>query len=162
MELLLAIIPPVQAAAQYLAQGTDFNVTDDGIKYLAAGLAMGLGAVGPALAIGNLVGRAMDALGRNPEALPAIQVNMILGLAFAEAIGIYALVVAVMIGFVIAFDILGILPAMMLLCFGLPILWGERRLHLVIPYAIIFPLAIYGLFAIVLRVHFEPSPLVFW
>ena len=93
MELLLAIIPSVQAAGQYLAQGTDFNVTDDGIKYLAAGL-------GPAWAIGNLVGRAVDALGRNPEALPAIQVNMILGLAFAEAIGIYALVVAVMIGFV--------------------------------------------------------------
>lgn len=69
---------------------------------------------------------------------------------------------AVMIGFVIAFDILGILPAMMLLCFGLPILWGERRLYLIIPYAIIFPLAIYSLFAIVLRVHFEPSPLVFW
>lgn len=69
---------------------------------------------------------------------------------------------AVMIGFVIAFDILGILPAMMLLCFGLPILWGERRLYLVVPYAIVFPLAIYGLFAIVLRVHFEPSPLVFW
>ncbi|KPJ50334.1 MAG: ATP synthase subunit C [Dehalococcoidia bacterium SM23_28_1] len=70
------------------------------MKYLAAGLAMAFGAIGPALAIGNLVGRAMDALGRNPEALPAIQVNMILGLAFAEAIGIYALVVAVMIGFV--------------------------------------------------------------
>jgi len=100
MELLLAIIPSVQAAAQYVAQGTDFNVTDDGIKYLAAGLAMGIGALGPAWAIGNLVGRAVDALGRNPEALPAIQVNMILGLAFAEAIGIYALVVAVMIGFV--------------------------------------------------------------
>jgi F-type H+-transporting ATPase subunit c len=100
MELLLAIIPPVQAAAQYLAQGTDFNITDDGMKYIAAGLAMGLGALGPAFAIGNLVGRAMDALGRNPEALPAVQVNMILGLAFAEAIGIYALVVAVMIGFV--------------------------------------------------------------
>jgi F-type H+-transporting ATPase subunit c len=46
------------------------------------------------------VGRALDALGRNPEAQPAIQTNMILGLAFAEAIGIYALVVAIMIGFV--------------------------------------------------------------
>ena len=69
---------------------------------------------------------------------------------------------AVMIGFVIAFEILGILPAMMLLCFGLPMLWGERRLYLIIPYAIIFPLAIYGLFVIVLGVHFEPSPLVFW
>jgi len=100
MELLLAIIPPLEAAARYLAQGTEFNISDDGMKYLAAGLAMGFGAVGPALAIGNLVGRAMDALGRNPEALPGIQVNMILGLAFAEAIGIYALVVAVMIGFV--------------------------------------------------------------
>jgi len=100
MELLLAIMPPLGAAAHYVAQGTSFNITDIGIKYLAAGLAMGFGAVGPALAIGNLVGRAMDALGRNPEALPAIQVNMILGLAFAEAIGIYALVVAVMIGFV--------------------------------------------------------------
>ena len=100
MEILLAITPPLQAAARYFAQGTDTGVTDIGVKYIAAGIAMGLGAFGPALAIGNLVGRAMEALGRNPEAQPAIQVNMILGLAFAEAIGIYALVTAVMIGFV--------------------------------------------------------------
>jgi len=100
MELLLAIMPPLGAAAHYVAQGTNLSITDNAIKYLAAGLAMGVGAMAPAWAIGNLVGRAMDALGRNPEALPAIQVNMILGLAFAEAIGIYALVVAVMIGFV--------------------------------------------------------------
>ncbi|MEE8369994.1 MAG: ATP synthase F0 subunit C [Dehalococcoidia bacterium] len=75
-------------------------MTDDGVKFIAAGIVMGLGALGPALAIGNLVGKAMEALGRNPEAQAAIQTNMILGLAFAEAIGIYALVVAVMIGFV--------------------------------------------------------------
>jgi F-type H+-transporting ATPase subunit c len=100
MEILLAIMPPVAEAARYVAQGTDTGVTDIGVKYIAAGIAMGLGAFGPALAIGNLVGRAMEALGRNPEAQPAIQVNMILGLAFAEAIGIYALVTAVMIGFV--------------------------------------------------------------
>ncbi len=100
MELLLAIMPPVAEAARYVAQGTDVTISDDGIKFIAAGIAMGLGAFGPALAIGNLVGRAMEALGRNPEAQPAIQVNMILGLAFAEAIGIYALVTAVMIGFV--------------------------------------------------------------
>jgi F-type H+-transporting ATPase subunit c len=100
MELLLAIIPPLEAAARYVAQQGGGNITDTGVKYLAAGLAMGIGAMVPAWAIGNLVGRAMDALGRNPEALPGIQVNMILGLAFAEAIGIYALVVAVMIGFV--------------------------------------------------------------
>lgn len=100
MDLLLAIVPPLQAAAQYLAQGTEVSVTDEGIRFLGAGIAMGLGAFGPAIAIGNLVGRAMEALGRNPEAQPVIQVNMILGLAFAEAIGIYALVTAVMIGFV--------------------------------------------------------------
>lgn len=69
---------------------------------------------------------------------------------------------AVMVGFVIAFDILGILPAMMILCFGLPIMWGEKRLSLIVPYAILFPLAIYWLFAVALGVHFEPSPLAFW
>ncbi len=64
---------------------------------------------------------------------------------------------AVMVAFVIAFDALGILPAMMLLCFGLPVLWGERRWHLIVPYAILFPAAIYGLFAKVLGVHFDPG-----
>jgi F-type H+-transporting ATPase subunit c len=72
----------------------------DGMKFIGAGLAIGFGALGPALAIGLLVGKAMEALGRNPDAAPIIQPNMILGMAFAEAIGIYALVVAVMIGFV--------------------------------------------------------------
>ncbi len=98
METLLALIPPLLEGARVVAQEGD--ITDDGVKFIAAGIAMGLGALGPALAIGNLVGRAMEALGRNPEAQPAIQTNMILGLAFAEAIGIYALVTAVMIGFV--------------------------------------------------------------
>ncbi|HUX86598.1 MAG TPA: ATP synthase F0 subunit C [Chloroflexota bacterium] len=66
---------------------------------LAAGLAIGLGAFGPGIAIGLLVGRAMEAIGRNPEAEPAIRLNMILGLAFAEAIAIYALVVALILKF---------------------------------------------------------------
>ncbi len=101
MDLLLALVPPVVEAVRHVAQEkTSFAVSDDGIKFIGAGIAMGLGAFGPALAIGNLVGRAMEALGRNPEAQPVIQTNMILGLAFAEAIGIYALVTAVMIGFV--------------------------------------------------------------
>lgn len=74
--------------------------TDEGLRFLGAGLAIGVGGAVPALAIGMLTGRAMEALGRNPEAQPVIQTNMILGIAFAEAIAIYALVVAVMIGFV--------------------------------------------------------------
>ncbi len=74
-------------------------MTDIGVKMLAAGLAIGLGALGPGLGIGLLVSRAMEALGRNPEAEPAIRLNMILGLAFAEAIAIYALVVALILKF---------------------------------------------------------------
>ncbi|MDP6824025.1 MAG: ATP synthase F0 subunit C [Dehalococcoidia bacterium] len=67
---------------------------------LAAGLAIGLGAIGPGLGIGMLAGKAMEALGRNPEAQGVIQQNMILAIAFAEAIAIYALVVAIIIIFV--------------------------------------------------------------
>jgi F-type H+-transporting ATPase subunit c len=74
-------------------------VTDVGLKMLAAGLAIGLGAIGTGLGIGILVSKAMEALGRNPEAEPAIRLNMILGLAFTEAIAIYALVVALILKF---------------------------------------------------------------
>ncbi len=72
----------------------------DGMKFIGAGMAIGFGALGPGIGIGYIVGKAMEALGRNPEAAEQIQPNMILGMAFAEAIGIYALVVAVMVGFV--------------------------------------------------------------
>ncbi|MFN8558873.1 MAG: ATP synthase F0 subunit C [Dehalococcoidia bacterium] len=73
---------------------------ENGAKFFAAALAIAVGGLGPALAIGMLVGKAMEALGRNPEAVGVLQTNMILGVAFAEAIAIYALVVAIMIGFV--------------------------------------------------------------
>ncbi len=72
----------------------------EGAKLIAAGLAMGIGAIGPGIGIGMLAGRAMEAIGRNPEARGYIQTNMILAIAFAEAIGIYALVVALIIKFV--------------------------------------------------------------
>ena len=73
---------------------------EEGLTKIAAGIAMGIGALGPALGIGLLASKAMEALGRNPEARGPIQQNMVLGLAFAEAIGIYALVVAIIILFV--------------------------------------------------------------
>ncbi len=76
------------------------EITDDGMRFIGAGIAIGLGSLGPALGIGLLTSKALEALGRNPEAQPVIQTNMILGIAFAEAVAIYALVVAVMIGFV--------------------------------------------------------------
>lgn len=67
------------------------------MRMLAAGLAMGLGAIGPGIGIGILGYGAMQALGRNPEARGAILTNMILAIAFAEAIAIYALIVAILI-----------------------------------------------------------------
>ena len=81
-------------------EAADNASTENAMKFLAAGVAMGLGAFGPAIGIGYLGGKAMEALGRNPEAAGPIQTNMILAIAFAEAIGIYALVVAILIGFV--------------------------------------------------------------
>ncbi len=67
---------------------------------LASALAIGLGAIGPGIGVGILAGKALEAIGRNPEAENKIRTNMILGLAFAEAIAIYALVVALIIKFV--------------------------------------------------------------
>tara|TARA_B100001750_G_C15487088_1_gene588954 strand:- start:1087 stop:1458 length:372 start_codon:yes stop_codon:yes gene_type:complete len=69
-------------------------------KVLAAGLAIGLGLLGPGIGIGILGASAMSAIGRNPEARGAILQNMILAIAFAEALGIYALIVAVILALV--------------------------------------------------------------
>jgi F-type H+-transporting ATPase subunit c len=68
-------------------------------KELASALAIGLGAIGPGLGIGILAAKALEAVGRNPEAAGKIQSMMILAIAFAEAIAIYALVVALIIKF---------------------------------------------------------------
>ena len=69
----------------------------EAIRMLAAGLAMGLGAIGPGIGIGILGYGAMVGLARNPEARGPIMTNMILAIAMAEAIGIYALVVAILL-----------------------------------------------------------------
>jgi len=63
---------------------------------------MGLGAIGPGIGLGIAVSKAMEALGRNPEASRAIFVPYTLGIALAEAIDIYALVVSLLLIFVVA------------------------------------------------------------
>ena len=75
-------------------------LSDTSVKALAAGLAIGLGVLGPGIGIGLLGSAAMNAIGRNPEARGPILTNMILAIAFAEALGIYALVVAAILLFV--------------------------------------------------------------
>ena len=61
---------------------------------LAKALAIGIGSLGPALGIGLIGMKAMEAIGRNPEASGKVFVPMLLGMAFAEAIAIYALIIA--------------------------------------------------------------------
>ena len=60
----------------------------------APGFTIAVGALLPALAIGLIGMKAMEAIGRNPDAQPKILPAMLLGMAFAEAIAIYALVIA--------------------------------------------------------------------
>jgi F-type H+-transporting ATPase subunit c len=66
----------------------------DTIAILTKGLVMGIGGIAPAVAIGLMGSKAMEAIGRNPEAAGKLFVPMLLGMAFAEAIAIYSLVVA--------------------------------------------------------------------
>jgi F-type H+-transporting ATPase subunit c len=68
-------------------------------KLIGAALAMGLGALGPGIGLGILASKALEAIGRNPEAQGKIQTTMILAIAVTEAVAIYALVVALMILF---------------------------------------------------------------
>ncbi len=71
----------------------------DAAKLISVAIAIGLGAIGPAIGIGMIGSKAVEALGRNPEAESQIRTAMILSLAFAEAVAIYALVVALILKF---------------------------------------------------------------
>ena len=68
-------------------------------KLIGMAIAAGFGVIGPGIGIGLIGGRAMDAIGRNPEASGKIVSNMILAIAFAEALGILAIVSAFIIKF---------------------------------------------------------------
>lgn len=71
----------------------------EAMKQIGAALAIGLGTIGPGIGIGLIGSRAMEAMGRNPEAAGTVQTNMILAIAFAESLGIFALVVALLLKF---------------------------------------------------------------
>jgi F-type H+-transporting ATPase subunit c len=72
----------------------------DSARLIGMALAAGLGVLGPAIGIGMIGGRAMEAIGRNPDASDKVVTNMILAIVFAEALGILALVVSFIIKFV--------------------------------------------------------------
>ncbi len=70
------------------------------LKALGAALAIGIGGIGPGIGIGIAVRGALEAIGRNPETEGAVRNTMILGAALAEAVAIYALLIALLIIFV--------------------------------------------------------------
>ena len=71
------------------------------MKMLAVGLTAGLGLLGPGLGIGMIGFAALQGIARNPEASGPIMTNMILVTAFCEAIGIYALIVAIILAMIV-------------------------------------------------------------
>ena len=71
----------------------------EAVKLIAVAFTISLGVIAPALAIGKIGSKAVEAIGRNPEAESAIRTNTVLAIAFAEAIAIYVLVVALILKF---------------------------------------------------------------
>jgi F-type H+-transporting ATPase subunit c len=75
------------------------ELNTESVKAIAMALAAAIGVFAPAIGIGMLVSKALEAIGRNPEAAPKIQATMFIGVAFVEALAIFALVVAFVIKF---------------------------------------------------------------
>lgn len=72
----------------------------ESMKFLAIAIVMAVGTICPAIAIGLIGSKGAEAISRNPEAASKVQTSMILAIAFAEAIAIYALVVSLILKFV--------------------------------------------------------------
>ena len=70
-------------------------------KALGAGLCMGIGAIGPGIGEGNAVGKALEGMARQPEASADLRSTMILGCAITETTGIYSLIIALLIMFLL-------------------------------------------------------------
>jgi F-type H+-transporting ATPase subunit c len=73
----------------------------EAMKYIGAALAIGLGAIGPGIGIGITVNGALNAFARNPDMSGQITTNMFIGMAFAEALAIFGLVISLILLFVI-------------------------------------------------------------
>jgi F-type H+-transporting ATPase subunit c len=69
-------------------------------KLLGAGIAMGVGALGPGLGLGMMIGKALESIARQPEVAGDIRTNMFIGIGVTEAVALYAFVVALILIFV--------------------------------------------------------------
>ncbi len=72
----------------------------EAVQLLATAFTISIGVLGPALAIGKIGGKAVEALGRNPEAENSVRTTMILAIVFAESLAIFTLVIALILKFI--------------------------------------------------------------
>ena len=87
--------------AQTVASGISGVHIAEAAKYIAAGLCMGIGAIGPAIGEGMAAAHALDGMARQPEMQGALLRTMVLGQAISETTGIYSLLIAIVLLFVI-------------------------------------------------------------
>lgn len=97
LDMVQHLLVNMMVLAQAATGGNNFDAQS--IKRLAAGIAISVGAIGPGIGIGMAVNGAVQAIGRNPDAAGEVRTSMIIGAAFAEAIAIYALVIALVLAF---------------------------------------------------------------
>jgi F-type H+-transporting ATPase subunit c len=86
------------SAENEVVQAAASNI--ESVRLVAMAFAIAIGGMFPALGISKVGAKAMESIGRNPEAASKVQTAMLIGAAFIEAIAIYALVVALIIKFV--------------------------------------------------------------
>ena len=70
-------------------------------KAIGAGLCMGIGAIGPAIGEGNAVSKSLEGMARQPESTSSLRSNMIVGCAVTETTGIYSLIIAFLVLFML-------------------------------------------------------------
>lgn len=87
--------------AQAVASGISGADIALAAKYIAAGLCMGIGAIGPAIGEGMAAAHALDGMARQPEMQGALMRTMVLGQAITESTGIYSLLIAIVLLFVV-------------------------------------------------------------
>lgn len=73
----------------------------DAAKLLGAGLAIGLGVIGPGIGMGSMIGSALQSIARQPELAGDIRTNMFIGIGLIEALALYAFVVSLILLFVV-------------------------------------------------------------
>ena len=68
------------------------------IGSIGAGLVYGLGAIGPGIGLGYLIGKAIESMARQPEAAGMVRTTMFLGIAFVEALALFGFVLSFIVG----------------------------------------------------------------